>query len=265
MDDDLIKSEFQNTFTISPCGFLIFTKSPHEDQIKCFRISNEECIGQFRIPLSFIAKKYTVTSLSYHPYKDLIMCTVFGLIHSCMFLLCDERNLTIKNGSDFEGHIRNLQECQTSQSQEVIKTNEINCILNRIDDLFFMAIRSSVGFMDMELLLGKLSIDSSIADPVNKFKTIAQNTNGERTNISSNVNSNESVESENGPRIFDEAKRTANYSSKSIDSQSNSSRYTYQIDKHTKSRRKFKQNYEYELNSQTDLSEQSNCTFEIQK
>lgn len=100
-DDYHITLELRNTFTVSPCGTVIFTKSAHEDQIKCIRISNEEHLGQFRIPISLTTKKYAVTSLCYHPSKDLISCSIFGdTIHSCLFLLCHEtEEMSKRHGS----------------------------------------------------------------------------------------------------------------------------------------------------------------------
>lgn len=62
--------EIWNSFTISPCGSMLFVKCPNDDQIKCMRLSNEEQIAEIRIPISC---KYSITSLAYHPNKNLLV------------------------------------------------------------------------------------------------------------------------------------------------------------------------------------------------
>ncbi|XP_031640642.1 jouberin-like [Contarinia nasturtii] len=265
LSDDHIEPEIHDTFTISPCGSLIFMKSPYENQIKCIRISNEEHVGQFRLPISLITKTYTVTSLSYHPTKDLIACAIFGdLIHSSMFLWCNgvDNVSTFDPPNEDDAHTKydtmfNSQECYNVKTQETITADGIKSILNRIDDLFFMAVRSSIvendQFKDMELLLHKLSLQSKTM-PSDNTITKGQSTNDEEEHMFDI--SNES----NGPEISRRQSRqlqsVTNIIPKSIDS--NSSKHTFQI-------KTEKLNQKQTDETQSDLSEPSNLTFEIIK
>lgn len=275
LNDDPIKADTRSTFTISPCGSLIFTKSPHENQIKCIRISNEMHAEQFRLPISIITKTYAVTSLSYHPTKDLIACAIFGdLIQSCMFLFCnsvdDANNIgtpsiqTENNAHDYDP-MMNLQEYYNVQSHDTINTDGIKSILNRIDDLFFMAVRSSIvendQFKDMELLLQKLSLESKSMPPnVMQRQGASQSTRTEEEHSMFYDTSNES----NGPEYCNQTSRqlqSIGNSAKSNDSQSSNSKHTFQIFKSEKSTQQYKRTND----AHSDLSEPSNLTFEIKK
>lgn len=180
--EEMISLENRNTFTASPCGLLIFTKCPQEDQIKCIRISNQEAIDQFRIPISLTTRKYTVTSLSYHPTKNVIACTIFGdLISSCLFLMyngTEDTNKQYENAGRFDRDTdlnSNIFEelRRDNRSFDMFNSNENQSepafvsILNRIDDLFCMAIQSPKHtneydrLNDMHEFLQKFRIEST--------------------------------------------------------------------------------------------------------
>lgn len=190
--------EFRHTFTVSPCGSLLFVKSPNEDQLKCIRLSNEEQIAEIRMPISLTTRKYSVTSLAYHPSKNLMVCSIFGdSISASLFFICNDSD-TEQSGqqsndlNEFYGFNDNLNqsyhaldEWQKNHEQEFIaatdngiKSIAIDSILNRIDDLFFMAIRSpkqneddeggggggggqNDQFTEVQEFLEKIRIDSS--------------------------------------------------------------------------------------------------------
>lgn len=146
--------EIRSTFTVSPCGSLLFVKSPNDDQLKCIRLSNEEQIAEIRIPISLTTCKYSITSLAYHPNKNLLVCSIFGdLINASLFFICNETDTeqhTHPPGDVNEFYaFQALDEWQKNHEQEFIQATDdgiksiaIDSILNRIDDLFFMAIQN---------------------------------------------------------------------------------------------------------------------------
>lgn len=275
--------ELRNTFTISPCGSLIFTKCAHDDQIKCIRISNEEVMGQFRIPISLTTKQYAVTSLSYHPSKDLIACSIFGdTIHSCLFLLCHEtddinkrQGSIIQNKDDinWEHDLNTLQQWYNNRSYDMTNIDGVNeialdSILNRIDDLFFMAIRSpkivsdNDQFKEMQIFFQKMCSKPSQVMPSNDdLQSQDHNQNDEKNSVQ--LFNDEHIDNTfaKHTQMSFKMKTSANVSSKSTDTQSNSSRHTFNIKKPTT----LKQTIEKNADMQSNESETSNRTFEIQK
>ena len=286
-DDYHITLELRNTtFTISPCGSLIFTKSPHEDQVKCIRISNEEIVGQFRIPISLSTKKYSCTSLCYHPSKDLISCSIFGdTIHSCLFLLCHESEeqskrhgsvVRCKEEISWEHDLSTLQQWYNNRSQDITNSADdiaLDSILSRIDDLFFMAIRSPKSVVDTEQLkdmqtfLQKFDSAQMQRPDDEKASQESQNNKDEQDNI---VFLNDGKRNDTiamPTRLSFQMQSTANNpSSNSNDTKSNSSRHTFNISKGTAAKTKSipKQNSD-DANTLSDGSEPSNRTFEVPK
>lgn len=283
-DDYHITLELRNTFTISPCGSLIFTKSAHEDQIKCIRISNEELVGQFRIPISLTTKKYAVTSLCYHPSKDLISCSIFGdTIHSCLFLMCHETAEMSKRHSsvipsrddlNWEHDLSTLQQWYTNRSQEITVTDgpngiALDSILSRIDDLFFMAIQSPHNLSengqlkDMQMFLQKFPLDSTTTRLDDEPQSQEHSKKDELLESVEFLNKEQFNENFTKPsRMTFQMKSTSNISC-STDTQSIGSRHTFDISKQTNP--KVMANTSDRPNSQSDESEPSNRTFEIPK
>lgn len=284
--DDIDGMQMRNTFTTSPCGSLVFTTSA--DQIKCFRLSDGVCVGQIRIPISLMVKKYAVTSLTYHPTKNVIACSIFGsLIHSCLFLMCNEsdrlvveRQPFIRNEDDVYDH--SLAEWRNIQSHELtnvgeIKSSAVESILNRIDDLFFLAIRSPKHMdakgqlIDMQFLLEKFSLAQ---------ESVPERQNVEKASVHEiSSGSAGTAESKTNIEILDESTKKIDFlqelkaiqkqkkiNAKSIDSESSSSRHTFRIDRVAKTKKSNGNdlsNATYSIES--DASKQSNLTFEIKK
>lgn len=106
----------------------------------------------------------SVTSLAYHPNKNLMVCSIFGdLINSSLFVLTNAMDTTeqsvqhpfddahgfYKLNDNLNQSYHALDQWQRNHEDEFIaatddgiKSNAIDSILNRIDDLFCMAIRS---------------------------------------------------------------------------------------------------------------------------
>lgn len=164
LENDLKLINNRNIFKISPCGSFIFMNNSVDDQIECYRLSNEEKINQFRLPISLATRKYTITSLSYHPNMNLIACTIFGdSISSSLFMVCHGTDETLQTNRkvvnygkdvDLERDLLTLEEwhnMRTNINKNHV-SNTFSSILNRIDDLFFMAIQSPKQMNDFEQL-----------------------------------------------------------------------------------------------------------------
>lgn len=285
-DDYHITLELRNTtFTVSPCGSLIFTKSPHEDQVKCIRISNEEIVGQFRIPISLSTKRYSCTSLCYHPSKDLISCSIFGdTIHSCLFLVCHESEeqskrhgsvVRCKEEIGWEHDLNTIQQWYNNRSQDITNTADdiaLDSILSRIDDLFFMAIRSPKTTVDTEQLkemqtfLQKFDSAPTQRPDDEKASRESQDNKDEQDNVVF-LNNEKFIDSIAMPtRLSLQMQSTTNHTStNSNDTQSNnSSRHTFNISKEQAAKTKsISKRISDHANTLSDGSQPSNRTFEV--
>lgn len=290
------KTTTRNTFTVSPCGSLLFTKCPNDDQIKCNRVSNEEAIGQFRIPISLASRKYSVTSLTFHPNKNLLAFTIFGdVISSCLFIMCSECDGMSKPLDDdmirYEDNIRrnfpNLDDFRKIQNTvDGNQTITIDSILNRIDDLFFMAIRNTQQtendqFNEMQQFLTKFRLETpqmitdaneltasnpnGISEVINKVEAYfneLSSASGESERI--DTKNNGLFEKSNALRASWQLQSTT----KSHDSHSNSSNHTFGIDETNEPNEESKRSDENEKSDatysiETDTSKRSNLTFEV--
>lgn len=286
-----LSTEFRTTFTVSPCGSLIFTKCINDDQIKCIRISNDEQIGHFRIPISVATRKYSVTSLTFHSNKNLVACSIFGdAINSCLILMYNE-NDSIKNAhdvtnqyeDDLEHSVHTLDEWHTKRAQEIrdldatngIKSHAIDSILNRIDDLFFMAIQSPQysndidQFKEMQQFLETFRLESpqlnttddqhqiEQMDKVDAYSNEVSCASGESKK--SNLKSNVITEMPNIRNSW-QLQSTTKISSKDT-SNSDSSHHTFDITKKNKSDENEMSHATYSIES--DTSKHSNLTFEV--
>lgn len=301
-DEGHTSLDTRNTFTVSPCESLLFTKCPSEDQIKCIRVSNEEQFGQMRIPISLATRKYSVTSLTYHPSKNLIACSIFGdVISSCLFVMYNESDVMKKEHDsryedDLQHDIHALEEWHNGRSQEFgdtaevgIKSIAIDSILNRIDDLFFMAIRSpqqddTDQFKEMQQFLEKLRLESpkmltdgnqrsattpngksDVSNKVEAYLTELSSASGESKK--GEPKSNSLFEKPN-VRASWQLQSTSKVSSKSDDSHSDSSHHTFEVTKPAKQKTQSKRSDDNEMSNATysiesDMSKRSNLTFEI--
>lgn len=285
--------EFRNTFTVSPCGSLLFVKSPNEDQLKCIRLSNDEQIAEIRLPISLTTRKYSVTSLAYHPSKNLMVCSIFGdSISASLFFICNESD-TEQNGqqsndlNEFYGFNDNLNqsyhaldEWQKNHEQEFIaatddgiKSIAIDSILNRIDDLFFMAIRSPKQnendggggggsgrqhdeFKEVQEFLEKIRIDAS------ESKVDGQRSNVENYVADYHVHSNE-PSSHSGDSIRHDSKGyrmlpVTKPNLRSDDaSQSDTSHHTFDVEP-------LASKHDTVVIPKIDDNDQSNATFSVQ-
>lgn len=284
--------EFRHTFTVSPCGSLLFVKSPNEDQLKCIRLSNEEQIAEIRMPISLTTRKYSVTSLAYHPNKNLMVCSIFGdSINASLFFICNESD-TEQGGqqsndlNEFYGFNDNLNqsyhaldEWQKNHEQEFIaatdngiKSIAIDSILNRIDDLFFMAIRSpkrnedddggggqNDQFKEVQEFLEKIRIDPSESKvDGNRFSIENERRNRDDAEYHSNEPSSQSGDSSRhdskGYRMLPVTKPTL----RSDDaSQSDTSHHTFDVEPMAMKRNTV-------AIPTIDDNEQSNATFSVQ-
>lgn len=285
-NEEMISLEIRNTFTVSPCDALIFTKCPKEDQIKCVQITNQEKIGQFRIPISLATRKYTVTSMSYHPTKNLIACSIFGdSISSCLFLMYNDtdgisklhetsrldevRNL---DGNIFE-EMRNIQTLDMFDGNEIKSGPALASILNRIDDLFSIAIQSpkhtnDYGRLnDMHVFLQKIRTDSiqpEILEPIEQYTG----------KFMSDSCSDDLVLEEKRNEFINKQKthRQSQFNSKSPEeSESNDSHHTFNIESKSKQISNIddehiaNSNATFSIPSDVSNSSPSNQTYEIQK
>lgn len=304
-DEGHASFELRNTFTVSPCGTLIFTKCLNEDQIKCIRVSNDEQIGQFRIPISLATRKYSVTSLTYHPDKNLMACSIFGdVINSCLFMMyseCDSRkeehDFVNRYDVDLEPNFHTLDEWRTNRTHAINGDDfntgiGIKSILNRIDDLFFMAIRSPQNddgidqFKEMQQFFDKFHMESSqmIGDGNENMASHSQNQvveQSDKIDAHSNEISSASGESKKGDfksnSLFEKStgrkswqlQSTTKLSSKSNnDSLSDSSNHTIEDSQPYKETNRTKNSDDHELSNATysiesNTSKRSNLTFEI--
>lgn len=297
--------EIRNTFTVSPCGSLLFVKCPNNDQINCMRLSNEQQIVEIPLPISLTTRKYSITSLAYHPSKNLIVCSIFGdLINSSLFLICyetdieqssqppnDANQLYDSNDLNLNRSFHALDQWQKNHEQDFIaatdngiKSIAIDSILNRIDDLFFMAIRSPKHsddnaadidqFKEVQEYLEEIHINSK------QSKAHERNQSNEKSNINvNNTHSNErSSQSDDSNRqdtkngfnmlsMSNQNARTpwqlrhtsnASMSHSNDESQSNASNHTFSIEATAPKQHKAV------VSPKSDENELSNATFSIQ-
>lgn len=300
--------EIRSTFAVSPCGTFLFTKCPNDDQIKCIRLSNDEPAGQFRIPISLSTRNYSITSLSYHPSKNLLAYSMYGdSLSSCVFVMCNETDI-IRNEmnaidryeNDVERDFHAFEQWQKIQEQELPITSHlkgynggnksiaIDSILNRIDDLFFMAIRSpqhtddNDPFKEVQKILEKMNLDAAqihtntnqmIEDPpkddeMGKIQSeMPINGMSSSSTDSKKRPKRESILRKQNARASWQLKNT----SKSDDIQSDSTQHTFSVEPATKPNNSNPaQNGEHErsqgtysIASDEEDTNQSNLTFEI--
>lgn len=292
--EEIISLENQNTFTVSPCGSFIFSKCPNDDQVKCIRTSNEEQIGQFRIPISLTTRKYTVTSLNFHPTQNVIACSIFGdQINSCLFLMYNETDATNKQHKttdrrDEDRDFNSFAELHNNRPLEMFSNDENQSkpafvsILNRIDDLFCIAIQSPKHTNDydrlkeMHAFLQKLRVDSTqsvVCDSIRQFAPLNQ-ANRNECQYSDNIDNSDSTKSKGSEFEKNNSERMQErkmFSKSSGESQSNDSCHTFRIETRNKHNSKNGvdndiSNATYSIQSSTsDPSNFSSLTYEVKK
>lgn len=181
-------------FTISPCGTFIFTNGINDDKINYIRILDAKESKHFRLPISLTTRKYLITSLTFHPTKNIIACTLFGSsINFCLYLMYhDNENIHEKSiGENLRHDLHSINQWNGLRSKEsaIFGSEALEAILHRIDDLFCIAIQSPKHFaeyeqlkqmqMDLEKLqqpLLNLNMDEKVLE--NVAKDIRKDSNG---------------------------------------------------------------------------------------
>lgn len=147
------RTNVHKPFTLSPCGSHLFTSN--NNAIECWHCLNDKKMAQIQISISLDST--FISSLSYHPNKFLMACSVYGdASNVCMLLLNYENNdLNQMNDSNLSNYDRSndldrdlmaLERWNCARAKTLYENGNtlhtFNNILNRIDDLFFMAIKS---------------------------------------------------------------------------------------------------------------------------
>lgn len=284
--------DIRNTFTVSPCGSLLFTKSPTDDQIKCIRLANEEPIADISLPISLTTRKYSITSLAYHPNKNLMVCSIFGdLINSSLFIITNEMDTNEQSvqpqpyddPNEFSELNQNLNrnyhalgEWQKHHEDEFIaatdngiKSIAIDSILTRIDDLFSMAIRSpnqnNTGdcgvsidqFNEVQAFLDKIQIDSAQSKAFG-YRSEHQPADETENHVSIELpcqSGDFSRPESKGYRMISTATNATNTAHSDDDSQSDASNHTFSVKPSAESA---------VVRQNSDENEPSNATFSVQ-
>lgn len=147
--------ETRHTFTISPCGTFIFTNGIKDDQIECIRILDANERTHFRLPISLTTRKYLITSLTFHPTKNIIACTLFGSsMNFCLYLMHHDNGHEKSIGEDLRLDLHSIDQWNGLRSKEsaICGSEALEAILHRIDDLFCIAIQSPKHFAEYEQL-----------------------------------------------------------------------------------------------------------------
>lgn len=144
----------RKTFTISPCGFLIFANTSGHDRIECFKISTGEKVAEYLTPIPIAARSFKITSVKYHPNMNVMVYTIFGdSIEANMFVLYHDNG---KDGVNVEQKhtLRNVGEHMMKNEAErsffdalyampsissACVSDALISILEQIDDLFMVA------------------------------------------------------------------------------------------------------------------------------
>lgn len=147
--------ETRRTFTISPCGTFIFTNVINDDRIGCIRILDANERTHFRLPISLTTRKYSITSLTFHPTKNIIACTSFGSsMNFCLYLMYHDNGHEKSIGEDLRHDLYSIDQWKGLRSEEsaICGSEALEAILHRIDDLFCIAIQSPKHFAKYEQL-----------------------------------------------------------------------------------------------------------------
>lgn len=166
----------RKTFTISPCGFLIFCTASHHDTIECFKLSNGEKVAQYIIPLPLIVRACKVTSMIHHPSMNLMAFTIFGdSIDSSLHVAYHDNGETVEPNYALRtfGSLALKGQAErsffdalstTPAASNAYVSNALLSILEQIDDLFMVATpspRRNYDFerlKDMQLTLQRLQL-----------------------------------------------------------------------------------------------------------
>lgn len=244
------------TFTISPCGTFILTNGRNEDQIKCIRILDAKESTHFRLPISLTTRKYLITSLTFHPTKNIIACTLFGKsMNFCLYLMYhDNRNIHEKSiGENLRFDSTSIDQWNGFRFEESARfgSEALDFFLQRIDDLFRIAIYNPKHFTEYEQL--KQVNLQKLQQPLRNL------------NIDENKNSNESIKNFEIKYLLNRshAKNMDKY-----DTQSTSSHQTFTLEMKPQQTESFLTfNKESDKSSQTHSinSDRSNLTFDVHK
>lgn len=265
--------ETRQTFTISPCGTFIFTNCMNNDQIKCIHILDAKEGTHFRLPISLTAQKYLITSLTFHPTKNIIACTLFGsLMDFCLYLMYhDNGNIHEKSiAEDLRLNLNFIDQWNGLRSKDsiIFGSEAIEAILHRIDDLFCIAIQSPKHFAEYEQLKQMQMDLEKIQQPLRNLDIDEK----ELENVAKDFqkNSNGSIKIFEIKHLSEEHRSHA----KNLDinaTQSTSSNQTFTLEKkpqqtetvltfNEKSKESEKSSQTYSINS-----DRSNLTFDVQK
>lgn len=139
----------RQTFTVAPCGSMWF-KSIDGAKIGCWNQSNADAVNTLKLPI--VGGRAFISSLIYHPSKLLLACTIYGDTKSTCILLMGCENIngmhqplqTIQNDNDHDETVSAYIEMPSSKKlvPAARTLGTFGNILNRIDDLFALAIKS---------------------------------------------------------------------------------------------------------------------------
>lgn len=278
-------------FTIAPCGTQIYTNNGIDSRVECINLQNDTDRNNIHIPSSLTTRKMTITMLSYHPNKHLIACSVFGsFLNATLYLIASESvpntmvmdpthpNFCFGKDIDLERDLHYLEEYHNKRAvndtigKNLPQSNTVDSILNRIDDLFFIAIQTPKHtddyeqLKDMQVVLDKLQ--PTLNTPQTKLQDEAVQGNEMKFKNDSEHSASTNIEpivtyQENEKITFlENDKKLTEKNSKD----SKSSHETFIMDDgtvSTKNKKQISDDGTYSIES--GKSKQSNLTFEINK
>lgn len=296
----------RSTFNISPCGSKIFTSNSIENRIECINLTNISERNFFHIPVSLATRKMSITSFSYHPQKHLLATGIFGdILNASLYLIAYENETASKTNQmkasdfsfgkdvDLERDLHKLEEWHNIRTinnnvDNKFKPNTFDSILNRIDDLFFMAIQTPKHtddyeqLKDMQSALEKLQRLSQVQIPTSPNERDAvqteyiENVNEKhKIDLRSHSESSESINivgtvehvEKNDQIVFFDKKQKRNERKKSNDSKSSHGTFVLNETQNKKANKQLSDEDAKDgtYSIQSNGSERSNLTFEIKK
>lgn len=247
----------RQTFTFSPCGSLLF-KSNGATKIVCWNQLNDNVVNTLKLPVS--GARAFISSLVYHPTKFLFACTVYGDTKGiCMLLLnhdsSNQMEQPLQTIPDDNDDTCNEQiELPMPKTMPAARTfGTFGNILNRIDDLFALAIKNPNCTDDYKQ---RKQLEISLQRLRAPIQLLSSDVNGSEQRIDS-TNSTETEN--NSERLLGNETKSADHS----DSHSTQSNNTFTLEKAAKSDiEAIDENDDHTFNVEnSDLN--SNATFEI--
>lgn len=222
----------RQTFAVSTCDSILF-KSNGASKIVCWNQLNNNDVHTLKLPIS--GGRAFISSLMYHPTKFSLVCTIYGDTKgTCLLLMGYENEKRMQQPLPSNQHVNHCDDKESNERIEIPSPKKFvpatrtfstfGNILNRIDDLFALAMNSPNCTDDYKQ---RKQLEISLQQLKAPIQLLSSDINGSEQVF----DSTHSTEAENNERPLN----TASKSAELTESSSTQSNNTFTLEKVSKS------------------------------